>query len=190
MASTPSQSDPATRTSLEFSLSTGTSRETAMVVAVSPGDDVVQQDSVTSSEAPSQRRRSKRDERSRCSGRRSTWSRSFKSSRGSKRRRREGRGAGFRPVPMARTDVWDKRVRGSTQVSLMSYLDRLFGLQWRETQWFADGGSTREESGQVRPLAEDMGRPEGGPRDCLRSRRRQHDATCKLSRTERGPEVP
>ena len=121
---------------------------------------------------------------------RSTWSRSFKSSRGSRRRRREGRGAGFHPVPVARTDVWDKRVRGATQVSLMSYLDRLFGLQWRETQWFADGGSTREESGQVRPLAEDMGRPEGGPRDCLRSRRRQHDATCKLSRTERGPEVP
>jgi len=69
MASTPSQSDPATRTSLEFSLSTGTSRETAMVVAVSPGDEVVQQDSVTSSEAPSQWRRSKRDDRSRSSGR-------------------------------------------------------------------------------------------------------------------------
>ena len=121
---------------------------------------------------------------------RSTWRRSFKSSRGSRRRRREGRGAGLRPAPMARTDVWDKRVRGFPQVSLMSYLDRLFELQQRETQWFADGGSTREESGRVRPLAEDMGRPEGGPRDCLRSRRRQHDATCKLSRTERGPEVP
>ena len=90
---------------------------------------------------------------------------------------------------MARTDVWDKRVRGFPQVSLMSYLDRLFGLQWRETQWFADGGSTGEESGQVRLLAEDMGQPKGGPRDCLRSRRKQHDATCKLSRAEWEPEV-